>query len=66
MAVNQTVAKKSDAAVLNDLQGLGTDTPIANYSSLLGSVVTWESAPSAYDSNAVLAYFQQGCDLSIS
>lgn len=60
MAASSVVRSKSDGDILSDLQGLGTGVNIIAYSSLIGQVLTWATAPSSGDKNAVLAYFQQG------
>lgn len=63
--VLHTVSQKSDAAILSDLQGWGFSTEVSNFSSVSGLVITWASAPSAFDANEALSYFQTGSHLTI-
>lgn len=61
MAVTRTLADISDAAILTDLQALGTSVAITGFASALitgAPQVTWASSPTANDENMVTAYFQ--------
>lgn len=64
MSTTQTLGPVPDAAILSDLQGLGTSVAITDYHTILGvPTVTWASAPTASDQNDVTAYFQQNNQL---
>lgn len=64
MSVTQVLTSISDAAILADLQALGTSASVTDYHTVAGvPTVTWASAPTPADQNDVTAYFQQNSQL---